>query len=83
MKYANLNYSVARRVIANVDKTSANNQSKRIHSPWGVIRHYVTRTLANGKRQRLFAVSESSVMHNGGGYTFRAIADRVTAAERV
>ena len=65
MNYNKSGYSVARRILANCDKASANGDSKTINSPWGVIRMY-----KSSARGRFYSVSGSTHkrLHNGGSY---------------
>ena len=65
MKYKKSGYSVARRIIANLDKCSANGDSNVVHSPWGIIRMY-----KSSARGRFYSVSKSTDkrLHNGGSY---------------
>ena len=63
MSYITLGYTLARQVLANLDKCSANGHGKTVNSPWGVFRMY-----KSNKRGRFFSISKSRVFHNGGSY---------------
>ena len=69
MSYITLNYSLARKILANLDKCSLCGESNKVNSPWGVFRMY-----RSSERGRFYSVSGSSVFHNGGSWkmsTFR------------
>lgn len=74
MSYITLGYTVARAIIANLDKCSANGHGKVVNSPWGVFRMY-----KSNKRGRFFSVSKSTVLHNGGSYKIGSLRTRLLA----
>ena len=62
MSYKTLGYSLARQIVANCDKCSANGHGKTVNSPWGAIR-----MCGYSKRhKRLFTISGSTFFRNGG-----------------
>lgn len=77
MSYKTMKYTQARRIIANCDKCSSNGDSKVVRSPWGKIKMYDVVTRKNGRRTRLYSISGSDVLHNGGCYTIRSLRDRI------
>lgn len=83
MSYKTLKYSLARKILANCDKCSANCQSKVVRSPWGKIKMYDVVTRKNGRRTRLYSVSESDVIHNGGCYTISSLRERILTNPKV
>lgn len=71
MSYKTLCYGLYRRIIGNLDKCSKNGESNVVRSPWGRFKMY-----RSSRRGRFYSVSESKVLHNGGGYrigTFRRL----------
>lgn len=61
MSYKTMGYSLARKVIANCDKMSANGDSKVCHSPWGTFKMY-----KSNRRGRFYSLSGSTVFTNRG-----------------
>ena len=72
MSYETLGYSLVRKVLANLDKCSANGDSNVVRSPWGIFRMY-----KSNARGRFYSVSNSSVLHNGGSYKIGSIRTRL------
>lgn len=72
MSYLTLGYSLARQVLANLDKCSANGHGKVVNSPWGTFRMY-----KSNKRGRFFSISGSKVFHNGGSYKIGSLRVRL------
>ena len=72
MSYETLGYSIVRKVLANLDKCSANGDSNVVRSPWGIFRMY-----KSNARGRFYSVSKSSVLHNGGSYKIGSIRARL------
>ena len=60
--YIKNNYTEHRKAIANIDKLHYGHSVT--YTPFGIVRLY---DLVDGKR--MFSVSNSKVLHNGGGYT--------------
>jgi len=73
--YLDLGYDIVRKVLANCDKCSANNQSKVVLSPWGIIRMYRT---SSKNRGRFYSVSQSKVLHNGGSYKMSTLRTKLS-----
>lgn len=69
--YLSMGYTVAERVLANLDKCSKNGHGKVVKSPWGVFKMY-----KSGKRGRFYSVSGSEVFHNGGSYRLSTIRNK-------
>lgn len=74
MSYKTLGYSLARQILGNLDKCSANGHGKRVYSPWGVFHMY-----KSNERGRFFSISGSSVFHNGGSYKIGSLRARLLA----
>jgi hypothetical protein len=74
MSYLTLGYTLARQIIANLDKCSANGHGKKVYSPWGVFTMY-----KSNKRGRFFSISGSKVFHNGGSYKIGSLRKRLLA----
>ena len=71
MKYSNMGYSVAQKVLANLDKCSKNGHGKVVRSPWGVFKMY-----KSSKRGRFYSVSGSTCIHNGGSYRLSTLRNK-------
>jgi len=72
MSYISLGYTLVRKILANLDKCSANGDSNTVNSPWGVFRMY-----KSNKRGRFYSVSGSTVLHNGGSYKIGSLRVRL------
>lgn len=65
---------MVRKVIANLDKCSANGDSNVVRSPWGIFKMY-----ESNARGRFYSVSGSTVLHNGGSYRIGSLRARLLA----
>jgi hypothetical protein len=74
MSYISLGYTLARQIIANLDKASAHGHGSVVHSPWGIFRMY-----ESSARGRFYSVSGSTVLHNGGSYKIGSLRTRLLA----
>lgn len=74
MSYKTLGYSLVRKVIANLDKCSANGDSNVVRSPWGIFKMY-----KSNARGRFYSISGSTVFHNGGSYKIGSLRTRLLA----
>ena len=74
MSYKSLCYTLARKIVANLDKCSRNGESNVVRSPWGIFRMY-----KSNSRGRFYSVSGSSVIHNGGSYKIGSLRTRIFA----
>jgi hypothetical protein len=72
MSYISLGYTLARKILANLDKASANGNGNVVYSPWGVFRMY-----KSNKRGRFYSISKSTVFHNGGSYKIGSLRIRL------
>jgi len=68
MSYITLGYTLARKILANIDKASPNGHGTVINSPWGTFKLY-----ASTRHGRFFSISKSTVFHNGGSYKFATL----------
>lgn len=72
MNYNQAKYTILDKVLANIDKCSANGDSNVVNSPWGIFKMY-----KSNRRGRFYSVSKSDVLHNGGSYKIGSIRTRL------